>query len=1327
MKNLKKNAFSLLAGLFLLFSCDDFTEDTAGENSVLPNDGRAYICVREAGSSKSVRTALPSFSEDGIADFTFTIKGKKTSDSGPEEVLGSFDTLSDLKGATIALESGTWNFTLTAEKDGTVLSGKLENKEISAASNPNQLSFELSWDKSTLEGEGSLSFSLDFSKASNSTSVQCATGQLLKYDSESGSETELPDYPETELSILDADDKPLFKAVYELSAIDAGNYRIKIRLYADSEKKNLIITWPELAIITGGQKSSASRECNSLNEVYSITYNNPLEAVTVDGSSLQEAYTRYSGDIVLHDLEKEGYTFEGWFDNEDCSGEALEVIAGGSTGDKILWAKLLIPDIYVSASATEDGVGSEAHPFKDLNSALELISDSNTDYTIHIDGEITGSQKIASNNSSSDIKAKTITLCGIDENAKLVGNETSSVLTISTAVPVIIKNLTITGGHGSSDNQGTKGGGLLVEGYSEWADTSATVTIEDGVKITGNKAEYGAGVYLAAGTLYMNGGEISENTATGDSGSWGGGVYVGSDAVSAKFIMSGGLIAGNKALSTASFYNAAGGGVYINSESAMYMSGNAVIGNKDAEETATSSESSNTANVGGGIYVSGSNANLYLGYSYEDDALVEKELGGGIYYNWASSTESYSTDPHGSAGGVYLASGSNSAHGSLYMKSGNITYNAAERYGGGLYSNEGTFEMGGGIVSANTAQTYGSGLYANDGTFSMSGSAIISVENDVYLSDCIITITGELTGTSPVATITPDTYTAETTILEVSSDAGTTLAAEYEKFAIIPLDDDNTLTVWNLTSEGILNKLDSISSEDELRLAASLLTNGKTVELDVTGNIQISKNFAVPEGAILKLNRASDYKDVLIAPYDDIVIGSETSGKLILDGGYDGTDSGISSEGPLAGGFTGAVYYNVIFQNNFNKGSTEAGLPYGYSGRGGAVSAWNSTSGSAKNLRMYNCTINNCKALYGGALFISGGAQDSGKLADGLVNVTISNCVATVQGGAIYRDEMLSESTIKLNGCTITGCTAGNGSGSGNIFYIKAFSNNFVEHTCHLYVDGSLLKDVGRDSSPYVADKLTYGNKTSPDSVGDIVFSDGSAVAYSEDLTLTSAQQAAAVAVIYYIGSSSPDTSTIEGRLFSQLGVKKLGVGLKNSSSIETTDEKRFQWATEESYLYSNSVSVSGISYAFDTSSGITGAWSNNTEYIVFTSGSDFDGSDNFAAIKTALGTNDDTGVTGRYPAWDWINSYTTYADNLSETAYSSGWYMPTMPEICPLMNNIEVINSALLKAGGTAIDDAWFVTSNYDGSISAAWQGTILSNKYAKEDYDVLAVRVFE
>ena len=83
------------------------------------------------------------------------------------------------------------------------------------------------------------------------------------------------------------------------------------------------------------------------------------------------------------------------------------------------------------------------------------------------------------------------------------------------------------------------------------------------------------------------------------------------------------------------------------------------------------------------------------------------------------------------------------------------------------------------------------------------------------------------------------------------------------------------------------------------------------------------------------------------------------------------------------------------------------------------------------------------------------------------------------------------------------------------LFVPLLLGNNFVEYPCHVYIDGLLIKDVGKDNNPYVADKLTYGYKTAPDSVGDIVFSDGSAVAYSEDLTLTSAQQAVAVAVIF--------------------------------------------------------------------------------------------------------------------------------------------------------------------------------------------------------------------
>ena len=48
-----------------------------------------------------------------------------------------------------------------------------------------------------------------------------------------------------------------------------------------------------------------------------------------------------------------------------------------------------------------------------------------------------------------------------------------------------------------------------------------------------------------------------------------------------------------------------------------------------------------------------------------------------------------------------------------------------------------------------------------------------------------------------------------------------------------------------------------------------------------------------------------------------------------------------------------------------------------------------------------------------------------------------------------------------------------------------------------------------------------YGEKSRPDNVGDIVFADGTATAWREGLTLTDAQKKAAVAVIFYVGTSA--------------------------------------------------------------------------------------------------------------------------------------------------------------------------------------------------------------
>ena len=83
---------------------------------------------------------------------------------------------------------------------------------------------------------------------------------------------------------------------------------------------------------------------------------------------------------------------------------------------------------------------------------------------------------------------------------------------------------------------------------------------------------------------------------------------------------------------------------------------------------------------------------------------------------------------------------------------------------------------------------------------------------------------------------------------------------------------------------------------------------------------------------------------------------------------------------------------------------------------------------------------------------------------------------------------------------------------------------------------------------------VTYiGSKTPTETkaVGDIVFTDGSASPYTEELT--NEQKAAAIAVIFYVGDEN-DT----------LGAKTLGVGL----ITERTNYKGLQWCLSDAVAY---------------------------------------------------------------------------------------------------------------------------------------------------------------
>ena len=236
---------------------------------------------------------------------------------------------------------------------------------------------------------------------------------------------------------------------------------------------------------------------------------------------------------------------------------------------------------------------------------------------------------------------------------------------------------------------------------------------------------------------------------------------------------------------------------------------------------------------------------------------------------------------------------------------------------------------------------------------------------------------------------------------------------------------------------------------------------------------------------------------------------------------------------------------------------------------------------------------------------------------------------------------------------------------------------------------------------------VTYIGTKSPTeakAVGDIVFSDGSATAYTSGLTLTDEQKAAAVAVIFYAGSASDI-----------LGAKTLGVGLKN-----TNDE------TTKTLAFARNASGTAEGYNTNiTAIQCTPSESGDGKAATATFTGDLDGSDNWTALCAAV---NDEGTSGNYPAWEWVNAYATTANLTGE--YASGWYLPTVAELCMLYRAKDTVNAALEKADGTKIADAYHWSSSQSSTNSKAWMVKFDSGKlmdtYKGNKWYVCGVRAF-
>jgi hypothetical protein len=246
----------------------------------------------------------------------------------------------------------------------------------------------------------------------------------------------------------------------------------------------------------------------------------------------------------------------------------------------------------------------------------------------------------------------------------------------------------------------------------------------------------GAGVSISGGSFIMRGGEISSNsaiTSVSNGSAYGAGVYVGGGT----FTMWDGKISNNQA----SACNSSGGGVFVSEGSTFTMRGGEISNNHASGKLYTTA---NSAVSGGGVKsygtftmhdgkISGNSARIqgstsnpnppysaegggvYVGYDGLDSIFIMR--GGEISGNVASITginHSSSYPSYASGGGVYVG-----YRATFAMRGGEIAGNYAVRYGsgfptpapsrgGGVYVNSlGTFYMESGTVyGLNAAADY---------------------------------------------------------------------------------------------------------------------------------------------------------------------------------------------------------------------------------------------------------------------------------------------------------------------------------------------------------------------------------------------------------------------------------------------------------------------------------------------------------------------------------------------------------------------------------------------------------------------------------------------
>lgn len=215
--------------------------------------------------------------------------------------------------------------------------------------------------------------------------------------------------------------------------------------------------------------------------------------------------------------------------------------------------------------------------------------------------------------------------------------------------------------------------------------------------------------------------------------------------------------------------------------------------------------------------------------------------------------------------------------------------------------------------------------------------------------------------------------------------------------------------------------------------------------------------------------------------------------------------------------------------------------------------------------------------------------------------------------------------------------------------------------------------------------------------VGDVLLNDGTVVAYDDDnLSFNDDQKTKAVGVMYG---------------FNDYGSPLGWLGLYNSA--RGTNSGCYQWAPDETIGYNTTFTgiICEPTNVGDATSTVIG---------------DTDGSDNWAYICSVDpdGTAD---AAINYPAFNYVNNYATTFGLTGD--YATGWYMPSLAELCYIDRQITVLNQVLDALGTIQLCNDAYWSSSQKSYTNSPWGLRFGSWCFppANADLYVCCIRAFE